>query len=213
MAMLTRAQRRESNAKPRHRRKDRERLQQEPTRAPRFVQALEQALVDVGRPEPLVAEGEWRVPGQVKRLGTICGRMCPILVGWRTADELTPLRVWDQHLPGRILGALRTQQWLRRWSQVEDKRPAPRRRGQWPWGGDDRVLKPSGQPLGRVGPWSSGQEHRGRRGIDGLRRGVVSGTGTLVVPVDVAGRRPDPVGASRPCRAQPTWLPVRLERT
>jgi len=65
MAMLTRAQRRESNAKPRHRRQDRERLQQEHTRAPRVLQALEQALVDVGRPEPLGAEGEWGLPGQV----------------------------------------------------------------------------------------------------------------------------------------------------
>jgi hypothetical protein len=37
MAMLTRAQRRESTAKPRHRRQDRERLQQEPTRAQRVL--------------------------------------------------------------------------------------------------------------------------------------------------------------------------------
>jgi hypothetical protein len=43
--------------------------------------------------------------GQVKRLGTSVGMMCPTLCGWRTADELTPLRVWDKHLPGRILGA------------------------------------------------------------------------------------------------------------
>jgi hypothetical protein len=57
MAMRTRAQRRESNAKPRHRRQDRERLQQEPKRAQRVLQALEQAPIDVGRPEPLGAEG------------------------------------------------------------------------------------------------------------------------------------------------------------
>ena len=55
MASMTRAQRREYNAKQRHLRKYRERLQQEQTRAQRFLQGLEQALVDLGLPETLAA--------------------------------------------------------------------------------------------------------------------------------------------------------------
>jgi len=102
---------------------------------------------------------------------------------------------------------------IRRWPQVEDKRPAPAGGDSGRGVGDDRVLKPSGPPVGRVGPWESGPEHRGRRGIDGLRLGVVLGNGTLVVPVDVAGHRPDSVGPGRPCGDQRTWLQVRLERT
>jgi hypothetical protein len=153
MAMLIRAQRRESNAKQRHRRKYRERLQREQKRAQRFLQALEQALVNVGWPEPLVAEVEWRLQGQVKLLGTIVGMMCPTLFGWRTAYELTQLRVWDKNLPGRILGALPKQKWLRLWQQVENKSPATRSRWQWTWVGDDRVFKKSGPQLGRVGTW------------------------------------------------------------
>jgi len=39
MAAMTRAPRRESNAKPRHLRKDRDRLEPEPRRAHRYLQA------------------------------------------------------------------------------------------------------------------------------------------------------------------------------
>jgi hypothetical protein len=165
MATMTQAQRREANAKQRHLRKYRERLQHEPRRAQRYLQALEQALVDLGLPETLVAEVEWCLKAQVKLLGKIFGMMFPTLFGCRTAYELTQLRVWDKNLPGRVLDALPKHKWLRQlqrrgqdllatlWRQVEDKSPATRSRWQWTWVGDDSVFKKSGQQLGLVGTW------------------------------------------------------------
>jgi hypothetical protein len=79
--------------------------------------------------------------------------------------------------------------------------------------GDDSGFKKSGPQLGLVGTWYRGQEHRVRLGIDGLLLVVVIGEGKLVVPVDFVVRRPDPVGPSRPCRDQLTWLQVMLDRT
>lgn len=63
-----------------------------------------------------------------------------------------------------------------------------------------------------MGTWSSGQEHRVRLGLDGLLLVVVIGEGQLVIPVDFAGRRPDPGGPGAPCRDKLTWLQVRLAR-
>ena len=63
MATMTRAPRREDNAKQRRLQKYRARLQHEQQRAQRFLQALEQALVDVGLSETLAAEVEWRLQG------------------------------------------------------------------------------------------------------------------------------------------------------
>src|SRR4051794_7135991 len=113
MATITRAQRREANATQRHLRQYRARLQHEQRRAQRYLQALEQALVDWGLPETLVAEVEWRRQAHVQRLGNICGLMFPTLFGCRTAYELTQLRVWDKTLPGRVLEARPRQTWLR----------------------------------------------------------------------------------------------------
>jgi hypothetical protein len=100
-----------------------------------------------------------------------------------------------------------------RWRQVEDKSPATRSRWPWTWVGDDSVFKKSGPRLGLVGPWYSGQEHRVRRGIDGLLRLVVIGEGQLWIPVDVSVRRPDLLGPGRPSRDKLTWLQVMLDRT
>lgn len=135
------------------------------------------------------------------------------------------MRGWDKNLPGRILGALPKRKWVRRlqrpgqellirlWHHVADKSPATRSRWQWTWVADDSVFKKSGQQLGLVGTWYSGQEHRVRLGIDGLLLLVVIGEGTLVVPVDFVVRRPDPVGPGGPCRDKLTWLQVMLDRT
>lgn len=135
------------------------------------------------------------------------------------------MRGWDKHLPGRLLGAWPTRQWVRRlqrrgqaglgrlWRQVEAKSPAPRRRWPWTWVGADRLCRPYGPPLGLVGLGWSGQEPRGRLGIDGRRLLVVRGEGKRVVPVDFTGRRPDPLGLGRPCRDTLTWRQVRLART
>jgi hypothetical protein len=186
---------------------------------------LEQALVDLGLPETMVAEVEWRLQAQVKLLGKIFGLRCPTVFGCRTVSELAQVRVWDKNYPGRILGALPKQKWLqplqrrgqalliRLWQQVADKSPATQSRWQWTWAADDRVFKQSGQQLGLVGTWYSGQEHRVRLGIDGLLLVVVIGDGKLVVPVDFVVRRPDPVGPGRPCREKLTWWRVMLDRS
>jgi len=222
---MTCAQRRDYHAKQRRSQKYRERLQREQACAQRSLEALEQALVDVGLPATVAAEVQWRLTRAGKLLGKIFGLMFPTVFGCRTHHELTRVRNWDKNLPGQILGALPKPKWLRQlphrgqdllaslWRQVEDKSPATRSRWPWTWVGDDSVFKKSGQHLGLVGTWYSGQEHRVRRGIDGLLRLVVIGAGTLLIPVDFRVRRPDPLGPGRPCRDQLTWLQVMLDRT
>jgi hypothetical protein len=74
------------------------------------------------------------------------------------------------------------------------------------------VFKPSGTQLSVGGRWWSGQEHRGRLGIDGLLLVVVIGDGKLGVPVAFEVRRPAPVGPGGPCRDQLPWLQVMLAR-
>jgi hypothetical protein len=225
MAPMTRAQRREDRAKHHRLQKYREHLQREHARAQRHLQALEPALVDVGGAETVAEEVQWRLKAVRKLLGKIFGLMFPTVFGCRTHHELTRVRAWDKNLPARILGALPKQKWLRQlqhrgqdllvalWHAVMDKSPATRSRWQWTWVGDDSVFKKSGQQLGLVGTWYSGQEHRVRLGIDGLLLVVVIGEGKLVIPVDFTVRRPDPVGPGRPCRDQLTWLQVMLDRT
>jgi hypothetical protein len=186
---------------------------------------LERALVDLGLSETLVVEVEWRLKALGTLLGKIFGIMFPTLFGCRTTYELTRVRGWDKNLPGKVLGALPKQKWVRQlqhrgqdllatlWHRVEGKSPATRSRWQWTWVGDDRVFKKHGQHLGLVGAWYRGQEHRVRHGIDGLLLVVVIGEGKLVIPVDFTVRRPDPVGPGGPCRDKLTWLHVMLDRT
>jgi hypothetical protein len=218
-------QKRAQQAKRRRLQKAQDYLQREQARAQRHLRALEQALVDLGLPETLAVEVEWRLKILGKLLGKIGGVMFPTVFGCRTAYELSRVRGWDKNLPGKILGALPKQKWLRQlqhrgqdllatlWHHVEEKSPATRSRWQWTWLGDDSVFKKSGQQLGLVGTWYSGQEHRVRRGIDGLLLVVVIGEGKLVIPVDFTVRRPDPVGPGGPCRDKLRWLHVMLDRT
>jgi hypothetical protein len=225
MATVSRAHRREDNATQRRLQKSRERLPREQARAQRHLLAWEQALIELGLPENLVAEVAWRLNAVGKRLGNIFGLMFPTVFGCRTAYELTRVRRWDKNLPGKILGALPKHTWVRQWPRraqdllatlwqhVQDKSPATRSRWPWTWVGDDSLFKKAGQPLGLVGTWWSGQEHRVRCGIDGLLLVVVIGEGKLVIPVDFTVRRPDPAGPGRPCRDQLTWLQVMLDRT
>jgi DDE superfamily endonuclease len=225
MAPMTRTQRREYHATHRRFQKYRERLQREQARAQRSLEAMERALIDVGLPETLAAEVQWRLKRVGKLLGKIFGLMFPPVFGCRTHHALTRVRNWDKNLPSQILGALPKQKWLRQlqhrgqdllatlWRQVEDQSPATRSRWPWTWVGDDSVFKKSGQHLGLVGTWYSDQEHRVRRGIDGLLLLVVIGEGKLLIPVDFTVRRPDPVGPGRPSRDQLTWLRVMLDRT
>jgi hypothetical protein len=222
---MTRPQRRAHHAKQRRLQKSRERLQREPARAQRHLQAVEQALVDGGVAETVVEAVQWRLKAVKTRLGKICGLMFPPVFGCRTHHELARGRGWDKNLPSRIWGALPTRQWLRqwphrgpellvtRWRAVVDNSPATRRR--WPWTGvgDDRVCKTSGPQLGLGGAWYRGQEQRVRRGSDGWLLIVVRGEGKLVMPVDCTVRRPDPVGPGRPGRDQLPWRQVMRDRT
>jgi hypothetical protein len=156
-------QRRAQQVKQRRRQKARDHLQREQARAQRYLHALEQALVDLGLSETLVVEVEWRLTALGKLLGKIFGVMFPTLFGCRTAYELTRVRGWDKNLPGKILGALPKQQWVRPlphrgqdflatlWHHVADKSPATRSWWQWTWVG--------GQCLQKVWPAAGSGRH------------------------------------------------------
>jgi hypothetical protein len=218
-------QRRVRHARQRRCQKQRERLQREQARAQRALQALEQALVDLGLPTTIAEDMQWRLHAQQCLLGKIVGLMFPPLFSCRSYRELCRVRGWDKNLPGRILGALPKRQWVKRlqrlgqellvrlWRHVADKSAATRSRWQWTWVGDDSLFKKYGRQLGLVTLGWSGQEQRVRLGIDGLVLVVVIGEGKLVIPVDFAVRRPNPVGPGRPCRDKLTWLQVMLDRT
>jgi hypothetical protein len=170
-----------------------------------------------------VTEIEGRLRSQKKLLGKIVGVRCPPLFGCRTNAELCRVRSWDKNLPSRLLGALPKRSWLKRlrrlglevlvplWRYAARKREDTRSRWQWAWVGDDSVFKTYGEQLGLVGTWWSGQEHRVLSGIDGVLVVVVVGEGKLVMPVDVAIRRPDPTGPGGPCRDKLCWIHNMLD--
>jgi hypothetical protein len=128
-----------------------------------------------------------------------------------------------KNLPARLLGALPKRSWRKRlrrvglevllplWRYAARTSEATRRRWQWTWVGDDAVFKKSGEPLGLVGPWWSGQAHRVLSGIDGVLLVVVRGEGQLGVPVDCAIRRPAPTGSGAPCHDKLHWVQIRLD--
>jgi hypothetical protein len=149
--------------------------------------------------------------------------MCPPLFGCRTNTELCRVRGWDKNLPSHLLGALLKRSWIKRlrrlglevlvplWRYAASKSAATRSRWQWTWVGDNSVFKKYGEQLGLVGTWWSGQEHRVLSGIDGVLLVVIVGEGKLVVPVDFAIRRPNPIGAGAPCRDKLHWVQVMLD--
>jgi hypothetical protein len=223
MTRATAYQKRHAKARHRRRRTAQERLARDHRQAQHAVQALEQAIEDLDLPENLVAEIEGRLRRQQKLLGKIIGVMCPPLFGCRTNIELCRVRGWDKNLPLRLLGALPKRSWLKRlrrlglevlvplWRSTASKSAATRSRWQWTWVGDDSVFKKYGEQLGLVGTWWSGQEHRVLSGIDGVLLVVVIGDGKLVVPVDFAIRRPDPIGPGAPCRDKLHWMQGMLD--
>src|SRR5712691_2047019 len=186
-----------------------ERHEQQQRQAQRAIDALHQALHDVGVPDDLVLEIAGRLRAQKKRLGTIFGLMLPTLFGCRSAHELTRTRGWDKPRPARLLAALPKRSWLTRLRKlghdilcalgrhVESMSAAPRSRWPWPWVWDDTVCRTYGQDLELVGPWDSGPHQRVVHGIDGVLLLVVIGEGPRVVPVDCAVRRPAPKGQGR----------------
>jgi hypothetical protein len=212
-----------AKARQRRRLKAQERLARDRRQAQQAVQALEQALHDLGLPGELVAEIEGRLRSQQKLLGKIVGVMFPPLFGCRTNAELCRVRGWDKNLPSRLLGALPKRSWLKRlrrlgvdvlvplWRHAASASAATRSRWQWTWVADDSVFKKYGKQLGLIGTWWSGQEHRVLSGIDGVLLVVVIGDGKLVVPVDFAIRRPDPTGPGAPCRDKLHWVQTMLD--
>src|SRR2546421_6542198 len=206
--------RRRLHAKERHERQQR--------KAQRDIEALHQALHDLGLPDDLVIEIEGRLRAQKKLLGKIFALMFPTLFGCLNAYELTRTRGWDKNLPSRILGALPKRSWLKRlrklgqdvlgslWRHIETRSDATRSRWQWTWVLDDSVFRKYSSTLELVGTWWSGQHKRVVDGIDGVLLLVVIGDGKLVVPVDFAVRWPSPNGPARRCRSRLGWAQVML---
>ena len=223
MSPSKRYAKKQAKARQRRRLQAHERLERDRRQAQRAAEALHQALEDLGLPANLVGEIEGRLHSQHKLLGKIVGVMFPALFGCRTPSELCRVRGWDTHWPSRILGALPKRSWLKRlrrlalevlepiWRHVAHKSPATQSRWQWTWVWDDSVFHKYGVQLRLVGRWWSGQHKRVLSGIDGLLLLVVIGDGRLVVPVDFAIRRPDPVGPGAPCRDKLSWARVMLD--
>src|SRR5262249_15173367 len=212
-----------AKARQRRRLQVHERLERDRRQAPRAAEGLHQALEDLGLPANLVVELEGRLRSPQKLLGKMIGVMFPALFGCWPPSEVCRVRGWEKQWPSRLLGALPKRSWLKRlrrlalevleplWRQVQDKSPAPQSRWQWTWVWDDSVCKKYGQQLGWVGNWWSGQHKRVLSGIDGLLLLVVLGDGRLIIPVDFAIRRPDPVGPGAPCRDKLSWARMMLD--
>ncbi len=92
--------------KARHRRHlhAQERLARDRRQAQHAVEALQQALDDLGLPDDLVTEIEGRLRSQQKLLGKIVAVMCPPLFSCRTNTELCRVRGWDKNLVRRESG-------------------------------------------------------------------------------------------------------------
>ncbi len=223
MSPITRYGKKHAKTRQRRRRNAQERLERDRRQAQRAIEALEQALHDLGLPDNLVKEIEGRLRRQQRLLGKLFGVMFPSLFGCRTNSELCRVRGWDKNLPSRLLGALPKRSWLKRlrrlglevliplWRHAANASAATRSRWQWTWVGDDSVFKKYGEQLGLVGTWWSGQEHQVLSGIDGVLLVVVIGEGKLVVPVDFAIRRPDRIGPGGPCRDKLHWVQGMLD--
>jgi hypothetical protein len=223
MSLSKRYAKKQAKARQRRRLQAPERLARDRRQAQRTAEALYLALEERGLPAHLVVEIEGRLRSQHKLLGKLIGVMFPALFGCRTPSELCRVRGWDKQWPSRILGAWPTRSWLKRlrrlgqevlapiWRHVQDKSPATQSRWQWTWVFDASVCQKYGTQLGLVGTWWSGQQKRVLSGIDGLLLVVVIGDGRLVVPVDFAIRRPDPVGSGAPCRDKLSWARVMLD--
>ena len=70
-------QKRAQQAKQHRLQQARERLQREQARAQRHLQALEQALQELGLPETVAEEVQWRLRAQQKPLGKVFAMMFP----------------------------------------------------------------------------------------------------------------------------------------
>jgi len=223
MSPTQRQVKKQTKARQRRRRHAQERFERDRRQAQQAAEALHQALEELGLPANFVSEIEGRLQSQQKLLGKIIGVMFPALFGCRTPSELCRVRGWDKNWPSRLLRVFPKRSWLKRlrrlglevlvplWRHVETKSEATRSRWQWTWATDESVFHKYGEQLSLVGRWWSGQQHRVLSGIDGLLLVVVIGDGKLVVPVDFAIRRPNPIGAGAPCRDKLSWARTMID--
>ena len=89
MSPMKRYAQKQANAIQRRRLNAQERLRQQRVEARRYIEAIHQALEDLGFPDSLVAEIEGRLQAQQALLGKIVGIMFPTLFGTRHPHELT----------------------------------------------------------------------------------------------------------------------------
>ena len=130
-----------------------ERHERQQKRAQRDIEALHQALDDVGVPDHFVTEIAGRLRTHKTFLGTIFGLMYPTRFGGVHAFELTRARGWDTPGPSRMLGALPKRAWRQRlrqlghevlgslWRPRAAMRAATRSRWQWTGALDDAVFR------------------------------------------------------------------------
>lgn len=212
MAPMKRYAKKQAQAIQRRRLKAQQRLRQQRAQAQRYIEAIHQALEDLGFPDTLVAEIEGRLQTQQQLLGKIVGIMFPTLFGCRPGHELTRVRGWNKNIPTRLLGALPKRAWLKRlrrlgleilisiWRHTQHQSASTQSRWQWRWVVDDSVFQKYGKHFRLVGRWWSGQCKHPVFGIDGVLVLVVLGDGKLIIPVDFAIRRPHPKGPGARCQ-------------
>jgi hypothetical protein len=212
MSPMKRYAKKQAKATKRRRLKAQHRIRQQRADAQRYIEAIHQALEDLGFPDTLVAEIEGRLQAQQQLLGKIVGLMFPTLFGARHPHELTRVRGWDKNVPSKLLGALPKKSWLKRlrrlglemllgiWRHTQTQSASTQSRWQWRWVADDSVFRKYGRHFRLVGRWWSGQFKRPVFGIDGVVLLVVIGDGKLIIPVDFAIRRPNPKGPGRKCQ-------------
>ena len=223
MSPMKRYATKQAKARKRRRLTAQERLKQQRAQAQHYIEALHQALKDLDFPDTLVAEIEGRLRAQQKLLGKIVALMFPTLFGCRHGHELTRVRGWNKNISSQLLGALPKRSWLKRlrrlglemlitmWRHTQDKSASTHSRWQWRWIVDDSVFRKYGKHLGLVGTWYSGQCKRTVPGIDGVLLLVVIGDGKLIIPVDFAIRRPNPLGPGRRCHDKLTLTQHMLD--
>src|SRR3989441_2045500 len=212
MSPMKRYAKKQAKAIKRRRLNAQQRLRQQRAEAQRSIEAIHQALADLGFSDTFVAEIEGRLQTQQKLLGKIVGLMFPTLFGCRQGHELSRVRGWNKNIPTQLLGALPKRSWLKRlrrlglerlislWRHTQDKSASTQSRWQWRWIVDDSVFRKYGRHFRLVGRWWSGQCKHTVPGIDGVLLLVVIGDGKLIIPVDFAIRRPNPKGPGRRCQ-------------
>ena len=114
MSPMKRYAKRQAKAIKRRRLNAQQRLRQQRAEAQRSIEAIHQALADLGFSDTFVAEIEGRLQTQQKLLGKIVGLMFPTLFGCRQGHELTRVRGWNKNIPTQLLGALPKRSWLKR---------------------------------------------------------------------------------------------------